>query len=43
MQKSATDHPVEQFLISWRKDGPDKATLVMEWENTRVSVPVEAK
>lgn len=43
MQKSSTSQPVEQFLISWKKEGPRKADLVLEWENTRVSVPVEAK
>ena len=41
MQKSALDHPVEQFLISWKKEGDRKADLVLEWERTRVSVPVE--
>ena len=43
MQKSSTSQPVEQFLISWKKEGPKKADLVLEWENTRVWVPVEAK
>jgi len=26
-----------------KKTGPDQADLVMEWENTRVSVPIKAK
>ncbi len=43
MQKSQTDQPVEQFTISWKKAGDDRADLVLEWENTRVSVPVRAK
>ena len=43
MQKASTSAPVEQFLISWKKQGDRKAELVMEWERTRVSVPVEAK
>ncbi|HZS55984.1 MAG TPA: DUF2911 domain-containing protein [Bryobacteraceae bacterium] len=43
MQKSSTAQPVEQFLISWKKQGDRKADLVLEWENTRVWVPVEAK
>ncbi|HEX4748575.1 MAG TPA: hypothetical protein VH302_03450 [Bryobacteraceae bacterium] len=43
MQKSSLPQPVEQFLISWKKQGDGKADLVLEWENTRVSVPVEAK
>jgi Protein of unknown function (DUF2911) len=43
MQKTSTDNPVEQFLISWKKQGDRKADLVLEWATTRVSVPVEAK
>lgn len=43
MQKAALDHPVEQFLISWKKEGDRKADLVLEWEQTRVWIPVEAK
>jgi Protein of unknown function (DUF2911) len=43
MQKSQTSQPVEQFTISWKKNGENSADLVMEWENTRVWVPVKAK
>ncbi|MBV8895744.1 MAG: DUF2911 domain-containing protein [Acidobacteriaceae bacterium] len=43
MQKAALDHPVEQFLISWKKNGDRKADLVLEWERTRVSVAVESE
>jgi Protein of unknown function (DUF2911) len=43
MQKAALDHPVEQFLISWKKESDRKAELVLEWERTRVWVPVEVK
>jgi len=43
MQKSGLSQPVEQFLISWKKQSDKKADLVLEWETTRVSVPVEAK
>lgn len=43
MQKSSLTEPVEQFLISWKKQGDRKADLVLEWEKTRIWVPVEAK
>ncbi len=43
MQKSALPQPVEEFLISWKKQDDRKADLVLEWENTRVWVPVEVK
>lgn len=43
MQKSQTPQPVEQFTISWKKNTGDSADLVMEWETTRVSIPVRAK
>lgn len=43
MQKSSLSEPVEQFVISWKKQGDRKADLVLEWERTRVWVPVEAK
>jgi hypothetical protein len=43
MQKSKLGQPVEQFTISFDKKGPDSADLVLEWENTRVWVPVKAK
>jgi hypothetical protein len=43
MQSAKTPQPVEQFTISFDKKGEDAATLVMEWESTRVSVPVKAQ
>jgi Protein of unknown function (DUF2911) len=43
MKVSKLPAPVEQFTISWNKKGASSADLVLEWENTRVSVPVEAK
>jgi hypothetical protein len=41
MKKSALAVPVEQFTISLDPTGPDGADLIMEWENTRVSVPLK--
>jgi hypothetical protein len=43
MQKKALSAPVEQFTMSFDKQGDDKADLVMNWENTSVSVPVKAE
>jgi hypothetical protein len=43
MQKSQTQQPVEQFTISFDKKGDNSADLVLEWENTRLSVPVKAQ
>ena len=43
MQRSTLPQPAEQFLISWHKVSDRKADLVLEWETTRVSVPVEAR
>ena len=40
MRVERTPAPVEQFTISLVPDG-GAASLVMEWENTRASVPVE--
>jgi hypothetical protein len=43
LEKSQTKQPVEQFTISFDKKDDANALLVMEWENTRVSVPVKAE
>ncbi|HET6934050.1 MAG TPA: DUF2911 domain-containing protein [Candidatus Angelobacter sp.] len=43
MQKSSLQQPVEQFTISFDKKSDDAADLVLEWETTRVSVPVKAE
>jgi hypothetical protein len=43
MQKSQLSQPVEQFTISFDKKGDNSADLVLEWETTRLTVPVKAK
>lgn len=43
MTKSTLSTPVEQFTIKLEKTGPDAANLIMEWENTRVAVPVRTQ
>ncbi|HSU59438.1 MAG TPA: DUF2911 domain-containing protein [Bryobacteraceae bacterium] len=43
MQKSKLSEPVEQFTISFDKKSDNAANLVLEWEITKVSVPVQAK
>ena len=43
MQKSHIQHPVEKFTISFDKKSDNTANLVMDWENTRVSVAIKAE
>ena len=43
MKVSKTNAPVEQFTISFKSTGADSADLVMEWENTSVSVGIKAQ
>ena len=43
MQKSHLEKPVEQFTISFERKGDDSASLVLQWENTSVSVAVKAE
>ena len=43
MHKESLSTPVEEFTISWKKKGADSADLVLEWEKTRLSVPVKAQ
>lgn len=43
MQKSQLPQPVEQFTISFDKKSASSADLVLEWENVRLTVPVQAK
>ena len=43
MTKTAIAVPVEQFTISLDQSGNNSADLVVEWEKTRVSVPVKAQ
>lgn len=35
-----TESPVETFTISWAAHGAGMGHLVLEWENTRVEVPI---
>ncbi len=39
----ATDGMVEQLTISWDGHGSDMGHLVVEWEHTRVEIPVHMK
>jgi hypothetical protein len=41
MQVARTPAPVEQFTIALEPGGANVLNLVMTWENTRASVPVE--
>ena len=43
MQKSHIQHPVEKFTMSFDKKSDNTANLVMDWENTRVSVAIKAE
>lgn len=36
------DQPVEQLTFQWESHGDDMGHLVMEWENTRVDIPIRA-
>jgi len=40
---AATASMVETFTVSWEAHGASMGHLVMEWENTRVEIPVEAQ
>jgi len=40
--KTALATPLEQFTIEFVKKGADSADLILEWENTKLSVPVRA-
>lgn len=39
----AMDGMVEQLTLSWDGHGPDMGHLVVEWEHTRVEIPVHMK
>ena len=41
--KSTLPSPREQFTIEFVKKSADAADLVLEWEKTKLSVPVRAK
>jgi hypothetical protein len=38
---AATSAPVEQLTITWAPHGENKGHLILEWENTRVEIPVQ--
>jgi hypothetical protein len=40
LTKASVPAPVEEFTISFVKKGPKAAELILEWENTKLSVPV---
>ena len=42
MRVERTPSPVEQFTIALEPGGGAVTNLVMTWENTRASVPIEA-
>lgn len=39
---TATDEHVETLTYTWEPEGEDMGNLVLEWENTRVEIPVHA-
>jgi len=43
LAKTALANPLEQFTIEFKKSAPDSATLVLEWETTKLTVPVRAR
>lgn len=43
MQKEKLSSPVEELTISWKKRSDTSADLILEWETTRLTVPVQAK
>jgi hypothetical protein len=43
LSKAALSSPLEEFTIKFQKTGPEQATLVLEWETIRLSVPVRAR
>jgi hypothetical protein len=42
LKKTSLASPLEQFTIEFVKKGADSADLILEWENTKLSVPVRA-
>ena len=42
VRAEATDQPVEVFTIRAERGGAGSASLVLEWEKTRVKIPVKA-
>jgi hypothetical protein len=43
LAKSALPNPLEDFTIEFEKTAADSTTLVLEWETTKLSVPVRAR
>ena len=43
VHSGTTDGHVEMFTIRAEEAGPDAAILVLEWENTRVRIPIRAR
>jgi hypothetical protein len=43
LTKAALPNPLEEFTIKFQKTAPDSATLVLEWETTKLSVPVRVR
>jgi len=43
LAKTALSSPLEQFMIEFVKSGAGAADLVLEWETTKLSVPVRAR
>ena len=43
LRKSPLASPIEQFTIEFVKKSADAADLLLEWETTKLSVPVRAK
>jgi len=37
---AATEGPVEQLTFRWDSHGADMGHLILEWENTRVEIPI---
>lgn len=41
MKVESLSSPVEQMTFSFEKTGPDSANLALEWEKTKLSVPLQ--
>ncbi len=43
IKKEKLNATLDQFTISFDKKGDDKAEMIFDWENTRISVPIAVK
>jgi hypothetical protein len=43
LTKTTLPSPLDKFTIEFQNTSPDAATLVLEWETTKLSVPVRAR